>query len=255
MMQDNYFLLFHVHNFRSNPLALILLIYLNLGSICSAKAEILELNYTGFSVWLDCEKRGSVRFEYTAQADSGSLPRKNNFTFDPDIEDRCQQKSTKSYGHQYDRGQLVPANHLDHSVMGIKESNMITNVLPQARNMNRGAWLLTEEITECIRDIEPLHVIGGVMYGFNPHDDILLLTHRVQTPDYFWKVIIRQDSGDAIAWVIPNSSSARRSQLNQYLIRIGSLEEAVGEKFPVDDVVRYKVLERSWAIPSNCDRS
>ena len=39
----------------------------------------------------------------------------------------------------------------------------MTNILPQAANMNRGAWLLTEEITECYRDIDELLVIGGVI--------------------------------------------------------------------------------------------
>ena len=38
-------------------------------------------------------------------------------------------------------------------------------ILPQSANMNRGAWLLTEEIVECYRDIGELLVIGGVVWG------------------------------------------------------------------------------------------
>jgi DNA/RNA endonuclease G (NUC1) len=41
----------------------------------------------------------------------------------------------------------------------------MTNILPQAANMNRGTWLLTEEIIECYRDIDELLVIGGVIGG------------------------------------------------------------------------------------------
>jgi endonuclease G len=47
----------------------------------------------------------------------------------------------------------------------------MTNILPQAANMNRGAWLQTEEIVECYRDIDELLIIGGVIWGNNPKDD------------------------------------------------------------------------------------
>ena len=70
----------------------------------------------------------------------------------------------------------------------------MTNILPQAANMNRGAWLLTEEIVECYRDLEPLDVWGGVIWGDNPVDDHFIESHSVKTPDAFWKIIIRGDS-------------------------------------------------------------
>jgi len=41
----------------------------------------------------------------------------------------------------------------------------------QAANMNRGVWLLTEEITECYRDIDELLIVGGVIWGDNSGDD------------------------------------------------------------------------------------
>lgn len=63
--------------------------------------------------------------------------------------------------------------------------------MPQASNMNRGAWLLTKEITECYRDIDELLIISGVIWGDNPDDDIYVDSHGVKTPDAFWKVIIR----------------------------------------------------------------
>lgn len=56
----------------------------------------------------------------------------------------CQQFSDKAYGHGYDRGCQVPANHLDYSNAAIKQSNYMTNILPQISQMNHGAWLLTD---------------------------------------------------------------------------------------------------------------
>lgn len=167
--------------------------------ISLANAEIIKIEYEGFEVWLDCDRRGDVRFEYESDEDDGNLNRKSSSTFDNDIEDGCQQTSTSTYSpapQSYDRGHLVPANHLDHDRIAIVQSNNMTNVLPQARNMNRRSWLLTEEIIECVRDETPVHVIGGVFWGHNPHDDFFLESHGVETPDYFWKIIIRDDKND-----------------------------------------------------------
>jgi endonuclease G len=128
----------------------------------------------------------------------------------------------------------------------IHQSNTITNVLPQASNMNRGAWLQTEEIAECYRDIEPVAVIGGVIWGDNPRTDFVA-SHGVATPDAFWKVLIREDR--AIAWVIPNTTKATRKRLDDYLVSIADLEARTSETIPVDDWLKEESPEVSWMMP------
>jgi endonuclease G len=134
-------------------------------SISEKSSGILRLDYEGFTIWLDCQRRGAIKFLYNAQRDQGELKRHSQFYQDVAVPKACRQTSSAPYQHateRYDRGHLVSANHLDYSETAIKQSNYMTNILPQAANMNRGAWLLTEEITECYRDIDELLVIGGV---------------------------------------------------------------------------------------------
>lgn len=119
--------------------------------------------------------------------------------------------------------------------------------------MNRGAWLLTEEITECYRDIDELLVIGGVIWGSNTNDDYFIYSHGVATPDAFWKVIIRNDR--VIAWIVPNSKEATRKRLDNYLVSIEELEQIIGETIPVDDYLKHDKPESSWLIPKGCNRS
>jgi endonuclease G len=133
----------------------------------------------------------------------------------------------------------------------IHQSNTITNVLPQASNMNRGAWLRTEEIAECYRDIEPITVIGGAIWGNHPRNDFVA-SHGVTTPDAFWKVLIREDR--VIAWVIPNTAEATRKRLDSYLLSIADLEARTSEAIPVDDWLKEAMPEVSWMIPVGCDR-
>jgi endonuclease G len=85
-------------------------------------------------------------------------------------------------GNNYDRGHLVPANHLDHLAKGIAQSNYMTNILPQHAKMNRGAWLVTEEIIECTRDEEPLHVVGGPIWHTKKSDSRMIDLHSVEIP-------------------------------------------------------------------------
>lgn len=218
--------------------------------------NILQLDYEGFTVWLDCEKKGAMKFRYIAQRDSGKLKRYKRFHQDTAIPKECQQLSYKGYGRNYDRGHLVPANHLDHSKIAIRQSNFMTNILPQVSNMNRGAWLRTEEITECYRDIDELLIIGGVIWGNNSDDDYFVRSHGVRTPDAYWKVIIRGigQSEKAIAWIIPNSHAAKRKQLDKYLVTVDEIEQITGEKIPVADYAKHEKPSYSWMIPKGCNK-
>lgn len=59
--------------------------------VVPATAEVLRLDYTGgFTVWLDCEKRGAVKFRYNAQRDTGDHPRSSSFHLDPQVPPECQ---------------------------------------------------------------------------------------------------------------------------------------------------------------------
>ena len=218
--------------------------------------NLLQLNYEGFTVWLDCEKRGAMKFQYNAQHDTGNEARASNFKLDPNVPTECQQTSTKGYGQGYDRGHQVPANHLDYSPEAIKQSNYMTNILPQTAQMNRGAWLLTEEIIECYRDIDELLVIGGVIWGNNPDDDYFVQSHGVKTPDAFWKVVVRGSGQDerAIAWIVPNSTDATKKNLDRYLVSIDELEQVTGEKIPVADYAKHEKPSHSWMIPGGCNK-
>jgi endonuclease G len=219
-------------------------------------AQIMKLDYEGFTVWLDCEKHGAVKFQYNAQHDNGAFPRVENFTLDPNVPTQCQQFTANTYGKSYDRGHLVPANHLDYSASAIKATNNMTNILPQAANMNRGAWLQTEEIVECYRDISELLVIGGVIWGNDPADDFFIQSHGVKTPDAFWKVIIRGtgQSEQAIAWIVPNSKDAVRKNLDKYLVTVNEIERVTGEKIPVADYAKDSKPSASWLIPQGCNK-
>lgn len=105
---------------------------------------------------------------------------------------------------------MVSANHMDQSNLTIKESMYISNIMPQTSILNQQAWLLAEEIFECYRDLGKVSTIVGIIMGTNTKNDIFVRSHGVRTPDFFWRIIEKQD-GDVIAWIMV---------ITKYLIKI-----------------------------------
>lgn len=217
---------------------------------------VLEIHYEGFTVWVDCGMRSPVLFHYVAEADGGSLPRASGYAIDPEVPLKCQPTSTDTFqsvleraAPRYDVGHMVPANHFDHSETAITQTNFWTNLQPQTASMNRGAWLETEFIIECLRDETAVEVWGGPIWAGNAHDDYFHASHSVRTPSAFWKVAIRSDNREAQAWIIPNGEAPAIS-LDQWLVSVWQIEVLTGQGFDVAD--RAARPDHSWAHQAAC---
>lgn len=213
-------------------------------------AQIIERDYGDFQLRVDCARRGAMHFSYMAKADTGNHKRSHRFKYDPDIVSECQQTSLEAYGDPYDRGHMVPANHMDGSKESIYESNYITNIWPQHKAMNRGAWLETEMITECMRDKHDLAVEGGPLILGSGLGRIE--SHGVTIPNVFWKVIQITQTGEWSAWVISNTSAAKRGTLKLWKANIDDLI-----RWPIPyrlSLSRDKYRKSAWQIPKGCER-
>ncbi|MBF4374386.1 DNA/RNA non-specific endonuclease [Vibrio anguillarum] len=224
----------------------------------SVNAEMLEIQYKKFTIILDCDTKSAVEWHYVATKDEGNAERLPDFYFDPNVPSRCQQTSTKTYKNRkgmvkYDRGHLTPANAMDGSKQTIAQSNIMTNVLPQAAVMNRGAWLMTERYVECRRDNSPVTVIGGVFVGTTPPDGDFRLSHGVVAPEAFWKVAYF--ANDIIAWWVPNSSLATAEMIDSYIVSVEEIERRIGKQIEVPIFLKDKTQLKTNAITSNCDLS
>jgi len=174
----------------------------------------------------------------------------------------------------FDRGHQVPANHLDHDETMIRQSNYMTNIAPQAALMNRGAWLDTEELTECWRNVEALAVFGGAVWdGNDPRRDWFKESHGAETPSAFWKVIVANTGYtisamygvEWIAFWIPNSENERNLG-PKHVVTIAELEallqaHGMAESFDLTTAEKTDCWRGNssscqvWARPEGCDLS
>ena len=214
----------------------------------SLSAEVSKLEYHGFTLWFDCKARSAVRFQYELDRDVGAVPRIKKYYHDPMLEPYCQQFETSSYNTNkniegYNRGRLVPYNHMDHSLIASHQTNYMTNILPQTKEMNRGAWHLTEEITECFRDYSRLIILGGPIWK---EEITYLPLHGVSIPESFWKVIIRNN--EVIAWIIPNSKEATKGRLDDYLVSVYEIEQITDNAISIESDKKRTKQPESWDI-------
>jgi endonuclease G len=148
----------------------------------------------------------------------------------------------------FDVGHQVPANHFDGSTKAIHQANYWTNLLPQTASMNQGAWRQTEDIIECLRDRVVLQVWGGAIWTNATNE--FVASHGMQTPSAFWKVVIRTDTRDAIAWIVPNKTNMGRPKLDSTIKTVAEVEELTGMFFnAVNKTVKPL---KSWPKPLPC---
>lgn len=227
-------------------------------------APLVELDYGRFQILYDCALGEPHRFTYTIGKDEGALERIDNFRVDQSLPEGCKgQISAKAYNSApgFDRGHLAPANHFDDSRQAMNASNLMTNIVPQIATHNRYTWGMTETLTECYRDIRPVKIIGGVVFGNLPdalQNDYFVESHGIATPEAFWKVLLTEDEvgqPKVIAWWMPHENGLG-SNLTPFVRTVREIEVMLGPyEQPIDIPEELKDLrpEHSWARPKGCD--
>lgn len=148
----------------------------------------------------------------------------------------------------YDRGHLAP-NHVIASRYGQDaqiETFLMTNITPQAPNLNRRAWQRLEEISaDHFADrYAPFTVITGPIFDDKPKH--LPGYKLIAIPRGFYKIFIRESKNGeppkVLAFVMPQTALGNED-LSQYLVSVRDIEEQTGLDFlhELDDGVEAYV--------------
>jgi len=158
---------------------------------------------------------------------SGKFQRTNNFRSDNDLpkEDRS---SVLEYEHSgYDKGHMAPADDFTWSAKAMSESFLLSNMVPQNPNNNRGIWKHVEEMQRhAALRVGEVYVISGTIYSTSKHKMI----GSVSVPDHLYKIIIDPANKRAIAFLFPNTELAVED-VGKYVVSIKSIEAQTGIKY------------------------
>lgn len=173
--------------------------------------------------------------------------RQDNFSSDPLLPPSFYQTKSSNYTNSgFDRGHLCPSADRTESDEANSNTFLMSNIIPQAPNLNRIVW---KDFEEYCRDLIPrgyeVYIVSGPLGegGMGSHDSITntLANKKISVPAYCWKValiikdgdsdLIRIDSNTIIlSTLMPNVNGLNRNWL-EYITNVSSIEKLTGFDF------------------------
>jgi endonuclease G len=172
----------------------------------------------------------AVMEHITIQAMSGPARRRDDFRPDPQVPAECRSTLQDYAGNPYDRGHLSAAagNTQNESIMS--ESFLLSNMIPQVPNNNRGIWRILEmQVRDQVKATgQSLYVISGAIFDTG-HSKI---GNGVGVPTRLFKIIINPRTSTVTAYLMPNAPLPV-ADLPRYRTTLSEVEAATGMKFPI----------------------
>lgn len=188
------------------------------------------IDYTGMTISFnpDYHVPNWVAYELTADETRGEEPRYNKFTRDTSVKGCAEPDDYRNSG--FDRGHMAPAGDMKWDDRAMRESFMMTNIVPQLHTVNRGVWSKIEDKCrqQAMADSAVIIICGPVLT--DPVDYRIGAT-GVAVPSRFFKVILSPfaDPPSAIGFLVPNETF--RGGMQACAVTVDSVEAVTGHDF------------------------
>ncbi|WP_254173648.1 DNA/RNA non-specific endonuclease [Planktothrix pseudagardhii] len=162
----------------------------------------------------------------------GTVKRQNNFRPDENLPPGWYQVQSNDYrGTGYDRGHLVPSGDRTNTSEHNSATFILTNIIPQAPQLNRGIWSdLEQHCRDLAQEGKELYIIAGGSGKLRT-----IAKGNITVPEWNWKVIVILDQANqkitentrVIAVKIPNSNSLKKNW-KSYQVSVDDIEANTG---------------------------
>lgn len=190
-----------------------------------------QLCRQNYAVIHSCEHRNPrvVMERVTPASVNGPAKRRDDFREDPEVHAECRSRLQDYAASGYDRGHMAPAAKSTQDDRVMSESFLLSNMIPQVPNNNRGIWRILElQVRDQVRNTgATLYVITGAI--FDPgHKKI---GSGVSVPTRLFKIVINRSTGEVTAYLMPNEAIAV-AELPRYRTTVTVIESAAGLRIP-----------------------
>jgi len=204
-----------------------------------AQEEIVHHKYYSLAYFEAYELASWVAYELTSEMASGNLLYKAKYIPDNQITTKsATEKDYESSG--YVMAQLVPIIDMRFSEDAIKESFLMSTIVPQKMAFNKYTWeKLNNLVNAWAKQRGRLIVVSGPVLKDAPFP--VIGKNKVSVPTRFYKVIIDPERLEGIGFVLPNHITT--GNLSSYVMPIRKVEEITGINFfsYLDDEIEEKV--------------
>lgn len=181
---------------------------------------------------------------------SRNVGRQDNFRADPDVPDAWGAVDGNDYsGSGFDRGHVCPSGDRTNTIANNSATFVMTNIIPQSPDNNRGPWVDLEEFTRSILESgeQEAYIIAGV-YGEGGQGSSGNRTTingsnvNITIPSNVWKIIVILPRGNddvervdantrVIAVDMPNIQGIRSNTWRSFLTTVDDIEAKTGYDF------------------------
>lgn len=155
----------------------------------------------------DTHQPNWVAWELTREETEGEHSRDDaaGFAVDPNVPGCASPADYTRSG--YDRGHMAPAGDMKWSPTAMRQSFLMTNISPQAPELNRGAWKKLEEKCRVKAQADSaIIIVCGPIFDNPGQPAINIGNTGVAVPDRFFKVVLSPytDPPQAIGFIMTN---------------------------------------------------
>lgn len=172
-----------------------------------------------------------VAWQLTAEEVAGKVKRTDEFLVDPDLPTRFQSEHRDYSGSSYDRGHMAPAGDMKWDEQAMQESFYMSNMCPQAPNLNKGDWrILEEQCRKWAQRYGMVYVVCGPIVDERISQKKKIGRNKVLVPDGFFKVVLKLgDKPSAVGFIFPNDDC--NAALADYAVSVDQVEAVTGIDF------------------------
>jgi endonuclease G len=166
-----------------------------------------------------------VAWRLTPERLAGKVKRTDEFTEDINLPERLRVQHRDYSRSGYDRGHMVPAADMKWDEMAMRESFYMSNICPQAPNLNKGDW---KELEEACRNWAQQHntavyIACGPIVHTNKKSKRIGKSNKITVPDGFFKVVMKLGKQPAaVGFIFPNDDC--NAPLESYTVPVDSVE-------------------------------
>jgi endonuclease G len=170
----------------------------------------------------------------------GAADRQDNFRPDDSLPDAWYKVRPNDYtGSGYDRGHITPSADRTRNEADNSATFLMTNMMPQVPEVNRGVWGdLEEYCRELVQQGKELYIVAGPV----GRKGSIGRKEKIAVPAKNWKVIVvldRQGLGmqgvntntRTIAVMMPNSGSVKGKGWKSFRVSVARVERETGLNF------------------------
>ena len=206
--------------------------------VCGLKNHAPDHELRNFTHYALCYREAYEQaewsaYELTADELVKNASRSNDFRQDDMIS--TQSATPADYkGSGYDRGHLTPAADMAFDELAMSETFYMSNMSPQAPQLNRGVWKhLEAQIRTWASRFGKVYVVSGPVLDKPASDYAAIGTNKVSVPEYYYKTVLAPSEDGmtvlAIGFIIPNQKC--EDSFWSYAVPVDKVEQATGLDF------------------------